>query len=296
MRFFAWLLMASLSAVALTAHAQEKPSAAVQREASRAFDEGERAFAKKEYEDALQKFQRAFELVAHDAVRFNIAVCLERLGRYREAVQQYEEAAESQMLGEKDRQRASTAADVARTSLGRLKAKGKAGVSVKVDDKDSCVVPCTLELDPGTHHVAIGTKELDLDVRPGREHVLLAEDDPPRVPKEPPPTRAPRVISERPERDRVTRGPGWLTFTGGVLALVGTGGTVYFGLRTQKLHDDYTTGPTQDRLDDGRRSKLLTNVSIGVIAVGATLMAIDLLILAPQETPKTARFVRGIRF
>ena len=97
---------------------------------------------------------------------------------------------------------------------------------------------------------------------------------------------------------RESRGPGWLTWTGAGLAVVGTASTLYFGLRTQSLHDDYVREPTEQRYDDGRDARLATNLSIGVAAVGAVMLAVDLLLLAPRErTPvATAARSRDLRF
>jgi hypothetical protein len=283
-------------APAALAQGEKAPSAEVQKDARRAFDKGARLFDKKEYALALAEFQRAFELVPHDAVRFNIAVCLERLGRHREAVEEYEQAAKSTTLGEKDLARARAAADVARRSLGRILVKGATGVAVKVDGTVRCESPCTVDLDPGTYRVQLGdtARVVELAIVAGREHVLLAESEK-RVAETPmPPPQVERKPAKPPPRELEARGPGFLTWTGGALAIVGGAGTVYFGLQTRKLHDDYTTAPTQDRLDDGRRSKLFTNVSIGVAAVGATLVVVDLVFFAPTKTEKTARARRGV--
>ena len=89
-----------------------------------------------------------------------------------------------------------------------------------------------------------------------------------------------------------------LTWTGAGLAVVGTASTLYFGLRTHSLHDDYVREPTEQRYDDGREARLATNLSIGVAAVGAVMLAVDLLLLAPRaRTPgATAARSRDLRF
>lgn len=281
------LLLFFLCALPLPALGQSKE---VQKEARGAFDRGERLFNQKDYAAALTEFQRAFLLVPHDAVRFNVAVCLERLGRHREAVEEYERAAKSPTLGEKDLARAKAAADVARRSLGRINVKGAAGIPVKVDAETRCNSPCAIDLDPGTYRIELGgAAAIELAVESGREHVLSAEAEKPSTER---PTPPPKVVkrSAPPKRAREpeSRGPGVLTWIGGALALVGGGGTLYFGLQTRRLHDDYTSEPTQDRLDDGRRSKLFTNVSIGVAAVGASLVVIDLVFLAPRKSERSA--------
>ena len=77
----------------------------------------ERAFAEADDERALALFRRAFELAPHDAVRFNIAVCLERLGRPAEAISEYEAAARSAQLDEATRARARDQADAVRARV-----------------------------------------------------------------------------------------------------------------------------------------------------------------------------------
>jgi hypothetical protein len=276
------------------------PSKDVQRQARSAFDAGEKLFNQQKYEAALIEFRRAFELMAHDAVRFNIAVCLERLGRPLEAVDEYEAASRSATLGPKDLARARSAADIARRSLGHLSVKGAAGVEVKVDDRTRCQTPCQLDLDPRSHRIQVGSAApVELAIQSGREHVLLANAEAPASDR---PVPAPRVVAPQrtpaePQRDsRPSRGPGFLTWTGGAFALIGAGGTVFFGLRTRELHDEYKASPTQERLDDGNRSKLFTNVSIGVAAVGATLVVVDLLFFAPEKQRSARSSSAGLRF
>jgi hypothetical protein len=286
LRFFLFFwLCAAVPARALAAGAP-KATAAEHREAREAFTQGEKAFSDGDYAGALTAFQHAFAAVPHDAVRFNIAVCLERLGRYREALEQYEAAAKSDMLDDKDRDRARRSADTTRAELGTLVAEsGSPGTRVTVDDTLTCTVPCRMPLDPGPHRVALGdAPAITLEVERGRDQVLLPPRAAPEKKAPPPPVRKKKPAPPPPPPARhVSRGPSWLTWAGAGLAVAGGASTAYFGLRTQSLHDDYVRDPTQQRYDDGRRSKLITNVSIGVAAVGAVMVAIDLILLAPQE-------------
>lgn len=261
-----------------------EPKSAEQRAARQAFERGESAFKAGSYERALAAFRQAFAQVAHDAVRFNIAVCLERLGRYAEATEQYDAAARSSTLSEADRERARRSAQAARAVLGTLVVEaGTRGVRVSVDRAERCRIPCRIVLNPGPHQVAIGDgAPLALEVERGREHVLVAPGSEPKVAPESAPPKSP--TREQAPGSAAPRGPGWLTWTGGALAVSGAASTLYFGLRTRSLHDDYVRDPTEERYDDGRRARLVTNVSIGVAAVGAVLVAVDLLVLAPRQT------------
>src|SRR5262245_9012185 len=109
--------------LACAAHAQEDPRVA----ARAAFAAGETAFAETDYVLALGRFREAFELQHHDGVRFNIAVCLERLGRFREAALEYDLAARSDAVEPGVRERARQMAQRARSRLGTLAIDGEIG-------------------------------------------------------------------------------------------------------------------------------------------------------------------------
>jgi len=282
--FLLCLLWSAAAAAAAAAHPEPTPTTAAKRAAHKAFAAGERAFKNGDYTTALADFRQAFAHVSHDAVRFNIAVCLARLGRYSEAAEQYEAAATSSMLDDKERERARKAAAETRKKLGQLAVRGGvAGVGVRVNGAQRCTVPCQLDLDPGSYNVAVADKRVTVQIESGAQQVVQvpAPAPAPAPRKTPPPPAKHRVKPVKPRASLHARGPGWLTWTGGAIAVVGGAGTTYFGLRTQKLHNDYTREPTQQRLDDGRTSRLLTNVSIGVIAAGAALVTVDLLFIAP---------------
>ena len=106
------------------------------KEARDAFANGEQAFAADDYELALHHFRTAMELAPHDAVRFNLAVCFERLGRFREAVEEYAAAARSPQL---DRAQAcASGADQPRTARHLL--RGSGGRQAIVDGAFKCVI------------------------------------------------------------------------------------------------------------------------------------------------------------
>lgn len=132
------------------------PTSSAQEAARAAFAEGERAFAKGAYAEATSSFETAFKLVSHDAVRFNIAVCLERQGRYREAWVQYKAASESVLLDESERKRAAQAAERTRRELGTLAVVGTAGEPVSIDGETRCSTPCHVELDPRAYEIVVG--------------------------------------------------------------------------------------------------------------------------------------------
>lgn len=82
----------------------------VRARAGEEFAAGEAAFEAGEVETALGHFQRAFELAPHDAVRFNLAICFEALGRDEEALREYEIVAASAEVDADTRERAAVLA------------------------------------------------------------------------------------------------------------------------------------------------------------------------------------------
>lgn len=235
------------------------------REAGDTFARAERAFADEDYPEALRLFRTAFEMVPNEAVRFNIAVCFERLGRFREAGLEYEAAAKSASLAADVRARAKTEAERVRARLGTVSIGGEpAGASVRVDGVELCNLPCRIELDPGRREIVVAA-----GVATDRAVVEIARGATSEVT-----LRA--TIAQPPP----ARGPGVLTWTGGGLGVVGTGVAIYFGLRTRSLHEEYLANPTVETRDEGLRARDIANVSIAVAAIGAALVAVDLFILA----------------
>ncbi|MFO0669883.1 MAG: tetratricopeptide repeat protein [Polyangiaceae bacterium] len=271
----------TLSLCATPAYADPVTSApsAAQVAARDAFADGERSFSRGAYEAALASFERAFRLVSHDAVRFNIAVCLERLQRYRDAREQYRAARESAMLGPEERARAAQAVERLGHELGVLVVDGSARAEpVGIDGEVRCTVPCRIELDPHTYRVAVGEGAARL-VRIERGAELRLSRAPVLEPVMP---AAAETAPSRGGVDSARHSPGWLTWSGAAVAAVGAGGVVGFGLRTQRLHDSYVDEPSASTRDQGLFARAMTNVSIGVAVVGVALVAVDLFVLAPS--------------
>jgi hypothetical protein len=279
------MLVLSRETMARAAPQDSEPGARV--EAREAFRRGETAFAHADYTVALAEFERTFRLVPHDAVRFNIAVCLEHLQRYREARTQYQAASESTALSEKDRARAAESMARLQHELGTLIVNGTLGAPVVVDREMRCTIPCRMDLDPRAYEVSLGGSPART-VRIEREAELTLVW-PERAAAE----NASSSGSNPGTGIARTTGPNWLTWTGSALAAAGLGGTIGFGLRAKGLHDDYLARPTSSDYDQGVAARTLTNVSIGVLCLGAALVAVDLLFLSPRARPtagtRTAR-------
>ncbi|MCC7541254.1 MAG: tetratricopeptide repeat protein, partial [Deltaproteobacteria bacterium] len=148
--------MLAMTASTATAQAQQPPTARERAQARTAFQRGERAFDEGRTEEALDDFRRAFRLAPHDAVRFNIAVCLERLGRFIEAAQEYDAASVSEALDAPTQQRAREQAARVRLSTALLIVSGSpAGADVLVDDERRCALPCRVRVDPGARRIVV---------------------------------------------------------------------------------------------------------------------------------------------
>ena len=252
------------------AHAQDRepeppPGRELIERAVAAFEEGD-------YQVALDHFSTAYELVPRAEIEFNIGMCLERLGRLREAKARYEHALEGDELGPEGRARARAQLEGVLPRLATLRVTEPSGAEVLVGRDDRCEVPCELVLDPGTHDVVLrdgdARRSREVTLVPGGEEVVRFE-----------PEVAPAIVpppTETPPRDD-GYAPGVLSILGAGLVVAGGAGIVGFGLRTDRLHDEYLDNPTADGADEGETMMLLANVSIGVAVLGGALLLIDLL-------------------
>jgi hypothetical protein len=273
------LVLASF--ICARAEAQDAPDAGVDCEdtyggdAQAAFAAGERAFADPDYEAALEHFRCAFALAPHDVVRFNIAVCYDRLSRFREAIEEYRSAAESSEVDEGARARAREQVAELRGRLGTIRFPGwPDGGSVSVDGEARCSLPCELEEDPGAHVVVVridGVESIEtVEVARGGTHVVTRPPAPSPVVDPPSP---PDVPDETSGIDL-----GWLTWVGVGVGAVGTGLTIGFGVRAADLHDQYFQPgvASLERSQEGNLMVTLTNVFLSVAATGPLLVLLDL--------------------
>lgn len=272
------LLMAVLCATSPAAGQTEATTSASEVEAATEFAHGERAFALGQYELALRYFRNAERVAPRADTRFNIAVCLERLGRVKDASAIYRTLSGDQAFDEAGRENARHREQLARASLAKVRVSGRQ-VEVVLDDGSRCRAPCVLEADPGdrTLRVAGESAPFLLALGPGEiQDVQLPARRTRRAPPVPLPAR------ERPVE------PGWpgtLGFAGIGLTAAGAAGFTYFGLRTRSLHDDFTSRPTAELRDEGLRARTAANVSLGVVVVGVGLMVADWLVQPSRDSP-----------
>ena len=264
-----WVSFLLVVLVASTARAQPK------QDADAAFTAGTEAFNRQDYAACVDHFRRAYAIRQHDAVRFNIAVCLERRQRYREAIEEYERAAASQQLDEEARGRATASANALRERLARIAIAGPpSGSAVPIDGAEACRAPCTAVVDPGRHevvvHVGKRRERRVVDVESGATARVVL--------------RAPARRKRPAVEDEPSVSPGPLTWIGTGLAAVGIAGIVGFGVRATSLSEDFDAAPSEELADEGELMKNLANASIGVAALGAVLIAIDLIWVGRRQT------------
>jgi tetratricopeptide (TPR) repeat protein len=252
----AWLALVGATSVV----AAQELDPRVREEARALSVQGVAAFEAHDYQRALESFSRAFELAELEEIRFNVALCLERLGRYREAEQTYEAALSSNHLDDEGRARARQRLEEISPRLATLVFAGVPGVAVRVDDELGCETPCEIRVDPGAHTWSARGEVASAAARPGErvEVHIAARTNPAAV-----------------ETDDGWS-PGWLFYTGVALAAIGAGGTIGFGLRSNDLLDEFDAGA--DVAAEGELVTLLANVSLGIAIGGALAALLDLVI------------------
>ncbi len=252
------------------------------------FKEAERAFERGEPDKALALFRLAYARAPRDAVRFNIAVCLEQLQRWSEARTEYEAAAASATLADAERTDAQKRANALAPVTAELALSGALdGASVRVDGAPRCAPPCRIFVAPGAHRVDVqrGDIVVTREVQAAAAQTALLPivfPEPAAAAPPPHPVESPRLA----EKSARTGRAGWLTIAGGVVTVAGAAGLVGFGLRADALHDRYLTAPSAAARDEGLLMKGLANGSIGVLAVGALLVVGDLVLFKTGERRK----------
>ncbi|MEQ9074361.1 MAG: hypothetical protein RLP09_10945 [Sandaracinaceae bacterium] len=262
------LLVACLLALlASTRASAQAPSAAEE------FQRGLEAFEQDRIEAALAHFRSALELDPRDAVRFNIALCLEQLGQHREAAEEYERAASSDEVPEEARRLAAAQAEVNRARLAELRATGWPGARLSVDGRARCTLPCATREDPGAHEIAA-----TLDGRTWSDSVQLRAGERVILSVVEPPARVVAAPAEPVVESGWTPAIGWLGGLGISLGLAGTGATIGLGWHAERLHAQYVLAPSLDGAREGSAFRDATNVSLSIAIAGAALFLVDLIV------------------
>ena len=297
------VLVLALSATPLAAAAQDDAARAAQL-----FRDASRAFSHDDYLEALRLFSAAHEAAPHPTVRFHVAMCLERLGRLREAWVELSEVAATAGLTEAQRRDAARQLARVREQLVTLRVEGEpAGASVSVDGTPLCALPCEVPVDPGEHEVVAEAAEGRTSTRVSGvrgatvvARLVIARAEPERGAEDASSGTGSESGSGSGtdsgsgtgtgtgtgsesgsgagDAPRAGAGVGWLLVTGSALAALGAGGVIGFGLRASDVHAAWLDDPTAERRDEGLLFRDLTNASIAVLSLGGALVLVDILL------------------
>ena len=170
-----------LAPVHVAQGAESKKSEAAHVKAARArFQEGVRAYDRKEYEKARAAFLEAYRLHAHPTIFLNIAQSALRAGHALEASRYF-----SRYLHEAS---PATSADAAQqglkeaeASLGRLQIRAAPGLEASIDGESVGTTPLADAVDvaPGAHRVRVGTLEQQVTAVAGQSTTVDATAPPP---------------------------------------------------------------------------------------------------------------------
>jgi outer membrane receptor protein involved in Fe transport len=171
---FPTLLIIACLACPRLAHAAE-PTASTAGQADEAqfhFLRGNRAYQEKRFEDALASYYLSNRLVANRNVQFNIARCLDRLGRYDEAFRAWASLA-AQNLPEKEQKSTQDAIEQLRPHLALLEIETTPpGATIYAGRRDLGalgVTPKNLALRPGPTKIILeheGYRPIELSAEP----------------------------------------------------------------------------------------------------------------------------------
>jgi len=148
-----WLLI-SIALLATPALADDDRD---DRETARKeFTAGQAADRRKAYEEAIEHYMRANELVPHPFAMFNIATDLERLGRLREASTWYEKYLDSSTTKDADREKVNRTLIELRNRPSQVQVvTNPDGARVVINGIPTGTTPYKGELKGGLYHVAI---------------------------------------------------------------------------------------------------------------------------------------------
>jgi len=265
------LLLSVVLALPLSAGARSKQESA---EAKKAFREGSRLFAAKDYTAALEAFQRADFLKPHFLLKCNIARCQERMGKMVEAAESYRKCLDG---GARKRRRM---ARKVMHALSKVEAKiswvevtspGKGG-TVFINGLDKGPAPMKVPLNPGTTVIEVRREGATpaggtITTSGGESQVLelIPKDLPkpkPKVVVAPPPPPPPPP----PKPTRLSQWWFWsaAAITAGLAAAAGVIGVQALGKKS-----DYEDNPTRDGYNEAKDKRLLANILWGATAAAA---------------------------
>jgi hypothetical protein len=266
--------MLALVTSSTTAFADKEPTAKQRSKAKKLVAQAQAAFQNEDFELCAEKFSSAYDLAPLPQIQFNLGMCYEKLEQFRNAALAYEGAAESEKMSPGMRRKARENLNAMHDQMAKIRFEGVEGEGV-IDGSIPCEIPCSLYLEPGEHEIRYGDDQTQsFSATRGRVLKVVLREQEFDATAPDPDARTDLTTTATTSSEG---GPGWLTWGGAGIAAAGTTGAIVFGLKTQSLHEDFMAAPSVDVADEGVQMRRFTNVSIGVAAVGASLVIYDLL-------------------
>jgi hypothetical protein len=260
---------------------------------------GEKKFKAGDYSGALADFEASNTAKASPEAQRYIALCLDNLKRYPEAVAAFEKLIADnppKMKSEVDEAKKRVEAIKAMPGTVSIQTT-PAGASIVIDTSQTPyekTTPVEIDLPPGKHTILIGAEgyentSKEIDVQYGSKQDLRVE----LVKREPAPAPAPPpVVAEQtpaqpapppPPPEPRSKVPAYVTGAVAIVALgVGTG----FGLKALSQSNDFKDNPTTKLADDGENNALVADMMFGIaITFGVTSAVLFL----SSDAPATAK-------
>ena len=292
----------------------------VAKEARTAFVAGQKAYKQGHYAEAIERFQKAYQLKPHPIIRFNLAKCFEQLDAVPQALQSYRtylfEVPDTVDREAVSRSIAALERKLARKSLQQLMVVAEPrDAHITVDGKPLGAPPAFVELGPGDHRLLIEREGLEpvsrsfvMSTQRSLEFSFVLQPPPstpalnapparpmPTANAEPPPSPPPLVVetSARP----ALRSKAWLPLiavgVGAITAGVGFYGT---GSSNAALHLELSAArqvtPTAEKLAaQGQTFQTLAWVGTGVGVAGLVTAAVFFFL--PGDAPVTPTVALG---
>lgn len=292
-------LMLASPAFAQPADAPEPPRSAAPApkpgEAKGLFTEGEKKFAAGDFAGALADFEASNTAKPAPATQRLIALSLDKLERYPDAVAAYEKfIADNPPKMEGEVEEASKRVAEIKAMPGKVLVETTPpGASVVIDDAETpyeTVTPVEIELAPGKHTLLIGaegyentTQEIEVGYASKQqvtaELVQIPPPPPPVVAEEPPP---PAPAAPEPPPEPRSKVPAFVT---GAVAIAAAGVGTGFGIAALSKASEFEKNPTTKIADSGENSALIADMMFGIaITFGVTSAVLFL----SNDTPQTA--------
>jgi hypothetical protein len=278
-RLLPWAWLAIPLALAGPAHAQAPDDA--RREAAKAFAEGEKAFAQKDYPGAARRFEEAYRLAPHPSATWNEARALEHAGEKAHAANAYAKYLREAEPEAHDRAEATRELEGLgrRLVLVRLQATGFDVVLID----DQRVEGPSVYVDPGRHVVEgrAGEQVVHADARGDAGAVVdvVLNAPPPAPAPAPTPAPAPALTpAPVPPPPPVPPSSGWspaVVWVGAGVTALATAATVWSGVDTLSFRSStYDANQTTANYDTGRDKMHRTNFLLGVSVLTAAFTGI----------------------